>query len=592
MKKTISKSGSLYIQKSVRIGSKVSSRTVKKLGRIDELMKQFNMSREEVLAWADREIEKLEQLEKENPQKSVTITIPVTEAAQGKRPLKQTGYLFLQKVCYELGIDKICAEIAKSRQIHFDFPQIVLTMIYNRVLFPSSKRKCRLDSRFMVDPPVIAEQDTYRSLDILAENMTEILSSLYNNSNRVVKRNTEILYYDCTNFFMEIEHARGELSQYGVSKENRPNPIVQMGLFLDNDGIPFDMNINPGNQNETLSINKKTVSRIHRDFDVDHFIYCADAGLGSSAIRKAIQGVLKKNDFIITHSIKKMPEYLREWALDQSDQTWWFYRKPDSQGVMRTYKILFKDIDQSSENGIRYYRSRWAQTSDGREERYIVTYSPKYHNFQRQKRNEQIQRAHKKLEGQGIKKHKRANDGTRFIKETFITKEGEAAKKVVRETDYEKVAYEEQFDGFYCVATTLEWDEPRILSICAKRWKIEDCFRVMKTNFDARPVYLHRDDRIRAHFLICYMALMVFRILEKKLNRSCTSEELLKALRTMNYYDQFGQGYSYAYEPTELTGQLAQISGLELNKTFLTPARMKKVIRDSKKRKAVATNLS
>lgn len=583
MKKTISKSGIIYVQKSVRNGTKVSSKTVKKLGKIDELMTEMNMSRDEVLAWADAEIHKLEQEEQSSSLKQVTVSIPVKDSEIGTRPLKQAGYLFLQKVCYELRLDRICQSIADDRQIRFDFPAIVLCMVYNRILNPSSKRKCRLDSRFLLDPPVIAYQDIYRALDILAENMSDITLSLYKSSNKVVHRNTKILYYDCTNFFMEIEEARGELSQYGVSKENRPNPIVQMGLFLDEDGIPFDMNINPGNQNETLSVNKDTVKRINRDFEVDQFIYCADAGLGSNAIRKAVQGFFKKNDFIITHSIKKMPEHLQNWALDESDSAWWhFWRANPDTGKRERCRIQFKNIDQSSENGTRYFRSRWAKSADGRDEHYIVTYCPKYRAYQRAKRNVQVERAYKKAKQEGTKKKKRQTDPSRFIKETHITKDGESAETVVKEIDTDKIEKEERYDGYYCVATTLEWEESEILKVSSQRWEIEDCFRVMKTYFDARPVYLQKDDRIRAHFLICYIALMVFRILQKKLGKRFTCEEILDSLRTFRYYDLYDQGYSYAYEPSEVTRSLAALISPDLNKTYLTKAQMKKILKESK----------
>ncbi len=589
MKKTISKSGIIYIQKSVRIGSKVTSKTVKKLGRISDLMDEMNMTKDQVLAWADTECRKLEEEEKNDPKKQITITIPVEDSALGSLPLKQAGYLFLQKICYELHLDSICTHAAEGHQIRFDFPQIVLAMVYNRILHPSSKRRCRLDSRLLLEPVPIAHQDIYRSLDILAENMSEIILKLYRTSNKIIRRKTDILFYDCTNFFMEIEEIRGELCRYGVSKENRPNPIVQMGLFLDADGIPFDMCINPGNRNETLSVNKETIGRIQRDFEVDRFIYCADAGLGSSAIRKAVEGVFKRNSYIITHSIKKMADSLQEWVLDESDKEWWYYWKTGSAGSRQKYRTRFKEIDQSGSNSTRYFRSRWAKTSEGREERYIITYCPKYRAYQRSKRNAQIDRALKKAQQEGLKKKKRPNDPARFIKETPVTSEGEVATSLIKEIDLEKVAYEERYDGYYCVATTLEWEESEVLKVSAQRWQIEDCFRIMKTYFDARPVYLQKDNRIKAHFLICYIALMVFRILQKRLGPDYTCEEILTALRTFNYYEMYGQGYSYAYEPTPITRSLASSLSQDLNKTYLTAAQMKRIVRQSKRKKAVAT---
>lgn len=588
MKKVISPGGHIYIQESFRNGSKVSTRTIKKLGRIDRLMDEFHMTKAEVLAWVDQQLAELEAEKAASPD-SVIVKIPSGKAEKGSSPLKDTGYLFLQKICYELKLDKILDDIAQEHQFKFDLCGIALAMIYNRILNPASKRKCRLLSKNMIEPPVIGDQDIYRALDVLEENMNDILLQLYKNSNKVVKRNTRVLYYDCTNFYMEIEEARGELCQYGVSKENRPNPIVQMGLFLDEDGIPFDMNINPGNQNETLSVNQDTVKRITRDFEVDRFIYCADAGLGSSAIRKAVQGYFKNNDFIITHSIKKMPNTLKEWALDQSDQTWWYYWKTNPEtGEKTKYKIRFKNIKQTPDNSTKYFRSRWEVTKDGREERYIVTYCPKYKFYLQSKREELVKRAEKKTMNLGLKKRKRQNDCNRYVKETYMTSNGEVAEEVEREIDTEQISKEEIYDGFYCVATTLDWEESEVLDICHKRWQIEDCFRVMKTYFDARPVYLQKDGRIKAHFLICFIALMVFRILEKRMENRFTSTQLLEALRSIKHYDQFGQGYSYAYEVTDVSAALSETFNLELDENILTVGKMKKIIKASKKRTVVS----
>ena len=595
MKLTITKSGSIYIQKSVRSGKKVTSRTVKKLGRIQDLMKEMNMTEDEVRSWAKEQKKILEEQEATD-QKSLSVTVPVTQIPDNTYPLVDTGYLFLQKVCSALRIDQICRIIAEGRQFKFDLTTIVETLIYDRILHPSSKKRAMELSRTMIEPPDFSSHEVYRALSVLASNMDFILKSLYASSNRVIKRNTDVLYYDCTNYYFEIEQEKGDLRKYGVSKENRPNPLVQMGLYMDADGIPFSMNINPGNQNEIRSVDREEVAKIKRDFGVDHFIYCSDSALAPKSLRKTLTGIPLRCDYVVTQSIKKMSKARQDWAIDPDPDQWWYYWGKNSDGKRQKFRVKFKNIDQSPDNPNIYFRSRWFRDNKADngvyfDDRYIVTFSPKYKNYQRRLREEHVGRAEKKIKAQGNKPKKRQTDPTRLVKESYLTEEGELAENVQREIDEEKIAEEAKYDGYYCTATSLDWEEGRILGICARRFEIETCFREMKTTLEARPVYLQRDERIKAHFLICYMALLVFRILKKLLEEDFTTTEILDTLRNFRHYDLYGQGYSYAFHKTEVTDALTERLGLDFDKTVLSPAKMEKIIRDSKKEKIVAKNL-
>ncbi len=580
MKKTITQSGYIYIQKSVRVGNKTTSKTVKKLGNIQDRMEEFNMTREQVLEWVDSQIRQLEAQEALSSP-IVSVDIPIEKVPLDSHPLVDTGYLFLQKVCYQLKLDKICQKIADQRQFHFNFLNIILTLIYNQILHPSSKNRCRQLSQFMIEPPTIQDQEIYRALSVLCENQEAFLQALYKNTNQVIKRNTDVLYYDCTNFYCEIEQPKGDLRKYGVSKENRPNPIIQMGLFMDGDGIPFTMNINPGNQSEVKSIDKNTIKKINRDFEVNHFIYCSDAGLATQTIRKAILGLFHQNDYIVTQSIKKMSQEKQQWALNIDDEEWWYYWQTDPRtGKEQKYRLHFSQINQDSENSTRYFKSRWFRNEDGFDEQFIVTFSPKYKAYLQSLRAGQIERAEKKIKAKG---KKRPTDPERFIQEKHVTQNGEIANRIMRNIDHDQIEYEEKYDGFYCVATSLDWREEKILKILAQRFDIETCFREMKTYFKARPIYLQKDERIQAHFMICFIALLVFRILKKQLGKEFTSQEILDTLRNFRHYDLFDQGYSYAYSPNRVSEALVEISGLELDKTFIRKEQMKKIIEKSKK---------
>lgn len=579
MKKTITKAGNIYIQKTIRVGKKTTSKTIKKLGNIQTRMEEFNMTREQVLEWVDSQIRELEAQEALSSP-TTSITVPIEKASLNSYPLVETGYLFLQKICYELKLDTICQKIVDQRQFHFDFLNIILTLIYNQILHPSSKDRCRQLSQSMIEPPTIHDQEIYRTLSVLAQNQEDFLQDLYWNTNQVIKRNTDILYYDCTNFYCEIEQPKGDLRKYGVSKENRPNPIIQFGLFMDADGIPFTMNVNPGNQNEVKSIDKTTIKKINRDFEVKNFIYCSDSGLATKTIRKAILGLFHQNDYIVTQSIKKMSQEKQQWALNTDEDEWWYYWSTDSKtGKKQKYRLHFSQINQNPENTTRYFKSRWFRNEEGFDERFIVTFSPKYKAYLQSLRTSQVERAKKKIKTKG---KKRATDPERLIQENHLTQEGEMAEVVIKAIDYDQIEYEEKYDGFYCVATSLDGEEKKILDLCAKRYDIETCFREMKTYFNARPIYLQRDERIQAHFMICFMALLVFRILKKQLGDQFTSQEILDTLRNFKHYDLFGQGYGYAYSPNLVSESLVATSGLELDKTFIRQLEMKKIIAKSK----------
>lgn len=442
-------------------------------------------------------------------------------------------------------------------------------MIYGRIIFPSSKLATHKLSSTFIEQPDFDIQHVYRALDVIAKETDFIQSELYKNSLKISKRNSGILYYDCTNYFFEIEQESG-LKQYGYSKEHRPNPIVQMGLFMDGDGIPLAFNINKGNTNEQLTL-RPLEQKILSDFRLSKFVVCTDAGLASNDNRR----FNNKEDraFITTQSIKKLQKHLKQWALD-----------PEGWRLNTGKKIYnINELDEEKDIAKTFYKERWIK-ENGLEQKLIVTYSIRYRNYQREIRNAQISRAAKVIETNPSKiKKSNQNDYKRFIEKTNITSEGEIANKELYSIDGSLIAKEEMFDGFYAVCTNLEDDVSDIIKVNHRRWEIEECFRIMKSEFKARPVYLSRDDRISAHFTTCFLSLIIYRFLEKKLKDEFTTHEIIQGLRDMNFYEVIGEGYIPTYTRTDFTDALHEAFGFRTDYQILTLKNMKKILKETKK---------
>ena len=420
-----------------------------------------------------------------------------------------------------------------------------------------------------LEPPKYKLHDVYRALSVLAEESDYIQSEVYKNSNFLIRRNDHILYYDCTNYYFEIEQEEGD-KKYGKSKEHRPNPIIQMGLFTDGDGIPLAFSLFPGNQNEQKSL-KPLEQKVIGDFGCGKFIFCSDSGLASENNR--LLNHTMNRAYIVTQSMKKLSSEYKELALNRKG----FRRLSD-------HKLVDLDHLTDQDEAQLFYKEEPYSTRK-LEQRLLITYSPKYAAYQKKIREKQVERATSMLkEGNHKKTRKNPNDPARFIGKEAVTKDGEMAN-VLYYLDEEKIAQEARYDGFYAVCTDLFEDSPEdILKVSEGRWQIEACFRIMKTDFAARPVYLHRSERIHAHFLICFLSLLVYRLLEKNLNRNYTCEDILHTLQNFEFADVQGQGFMPIYESTKLTDELHKISGFETDYEFITKRKMKEIQKRSKQR--------
>ncbi len=574
MRVTTSKSKnseSFYITKGFINEKGVStSSVVRKLGTLNDLLKDHGPTRDDVMAWArEQAMLETEKYKKENEARTVLIPFHADRQLDyGRQRLYKGGYLFLQSVYYGLGFDRACRKIRERHKFRYDLNAILSDLIYTRILEPGSKRASYRAAMDYLERPSYEEHDVYRALDVLAEECDFIQAEAFKNSSFLTDRNDGILYYDCTNYYFEIEQEDGA-KKYGKSKEHRPNPIVQMGMFTDGDGIPLAFSIFPGNQNEQQSL-KPLERTVLQKFGHSKFIYCCDAGLGSEGNREFNH--MGERSFIVTQSIKKLPAEDREWALNGGG----FKRLSDDRPV---------DLSEIGEEKDGLFYKDCPYTTKKLHQRLIITYSPKYAAYQKEIRRRQVERAEKMVAaGKRKAERKNPNDPARFVGKMAVTKDGEAAG-IQYYLDEEKIAEEARYDGLYAVCTDLlDDDVAPILKVSEGRWRIEECFRIMKTDFEARPAFVRLENRIKAHFLTCFLALLVYRILEKKLGGGYTCEEILKTLREMDFADVEDQGYMPLYKRSKLTDVLHEVCGFRTDYQFITRQKMRGIQKRSKGR--------
>jgi len=606
-----SKDPTYFIQVGIRNGKKTTTKNIKRIGKYSELL----LITSDPLAYAKEQVLKFNQ---EYQEGRVDISFKVdfneklaaTTDTASKSALLNIGYFILQKIYHDLKVKDFFAGLKTSSKITFDCDTINRFLSFSRILDPKSKLGTFDRLGVYYEQPSFGYHQLLRFMDILVKNYDSYLEHLFLNSGSIVKRNTSVCYFDCTNYYFEsededdeyVDEATGEilkgLRRYGPSKEHRPNPIVQMGLFMDGNGIPISMCISPGSDNEqkcAIPLEEK----ITKMFKNKQFIYCADAGLGSLNIRK--YNSMGGRAFIVTQSIKKLSDKLQEAVFNDYDYQRLSNDAPITVKYMKEfdrfkkdnvslyndviYKIL--DVDTAVDVGLyeekifKNGKSKMVKSKAVLKQKIIVTFSRKMMEYQRHIRNAQIERAKNILNTRNVEEIKKGpHDVTRFIKRTSTGKDGEKASDqyLLNQSIIEE---EEKYDGYYAVATNLEDDAKAILEINSKRYKIEDCFRVLKTNFNARPVYHRNRNRIIAHFMVCYTALLIYRLLENKLDQygtHYTTEEILETLRNMNVMNTQDAFYTATYKGSQVCTSLNGVFGLGLDKKYYLPKELNKKI--------------
>lgn len=570
--------------KTIRVNGVNKTLPVKTFGSEKYICETYGVS--DAKAWAKEQVRLMNEAEADE---KASFLIPLDSTANlplNKQQRFNGGYLFLQDIYYELGLDKICRAISARHSFEYDLNAILSRLIYTRILYPSSKRNSFEESKRFIEQPNFELHDIYRALSVIAEESDYIQSRLFKNSSQLSTRKTGVIYYDCTNFYFEIEEAEDD-KQYGACKENRPLPIVEMGLFMDAEGIPIAFGISPGNENEQntmIPLEEKLIDR----FDMSKFVVCTDAGL-SSATNRFFNDYDKEDGsraFVTTQSIKKLKQHLKDWVLDTEG----WYLSGD------TSKTLYSlnDLDNEKDKNKIFFKSRWIKEkstvkTDGKsksviiEQQLIVSYSIKYRDYLRSIRNRQVSRAESMIaSGSREINRKRQTDPKRFIKTYYATSDGEMANISASFIDKELISAEEMYDGFYAVCTNLEDTPESIIKINKRRWEIEECFRIMKSDFEARPVYVKRQDRILAHFITCFISLIIYKYLEKKLGEKYTINQILSTVQEMDFIKYEGKGYQPVYTRTEVTDALHEAFGFCTSKQIVPTSKMRNICSQTK----------
>lgn len=546
-----------------------------KLGKASEICERYGCADAE--AWARQKLKEVNDSLKDGKVPVAVNYNPDKKIEEGNWKSVHCGHMVLLPLYNKLGLTQFSAEVSERYRFKYDFADILRKLVMCRILFPDSKRATRECLNDFVDSPDFSLDDIYNFLAVLSKEITPLQKSLYEATKNELSRRTGVIYYDCTNYYFEIER-EDRLRRYGKSKEHRPNPIVQMGMFMDTDGLPLAFCINPGNTNEQQTI-KPLEEILANEFNLSEFVVCTDAGLAS--IDNRIYNTTEGRNYIVTQSIPQLPKLMREWALEKKG----WRRLGDIEDV--TYDI--SEINLENEKNHLYYRERWFKENrsgvKAYEERLIVTFSPKYALYQRQLRAQHIDKALSMIKRKSEKSRQTQQDPRRLISTIKYTNDGEEAQNTVMTLDQELIEKEKAMDGLNCIATRLEDTVSDILHVNGFRNEIEHLFRVTKTEFDARPVYLRREDRIRAHFAICFVALLLLKAFQKQVNEGLdednhySTEQIISALAGMDYNVVRGTGYVPAYTATTLRTRCCETANLPINREIVLNRKMRQYLK-------------
>ena len=551
------------------INGKRTTKIFEKLGNQNQVEERFGK---------ENTIDKIKEYINELNTESKEIIIkkefdPNKRISHGIKRNFNVGYLFLEKLYNQLNFKNICDSISNKYKFKFNLNEILSYLIFARIIYPSSKLETFKQCQNFIKQPSFKLHDEYRALSYIADNMDFIQESMFNNSKNIIDRNAKVIYYDCTNYFFEIDN-EDDLRKYGISKEHKPNPIVGMGLFMDGDGLPLSCNIYPGNQNEQKTLIPEE-TKIVNDFKLENtkIILCTDAGLASDEIKK--YNIKDGRGFVITQSLKKLKDEYKEQIFDSSN-----WRIPND--LKHSYNL--EDI-QNDENlkekhyETLFYKIIQTETKSVKQD-LIVTFCFKYFDYNRNIRNSQIERAKNSIETNNVtRKGKNQNDYRRFIETYNSTDTGEVAENTTYMINQELIDEEAKYDGYYALTTNLVGDINEIFKIVKGRWEIEESFRIMKSDFLARPVNLSREDRIKAHFMTCFISLFIYRLLEKKLDYKYTTSQILSTLKSMNVLEHKGLGFEPEYERTQLTDDLHDIFNFNTDLEIISYKKMKKIFK-------------
>ena len=557
-----------YIQTTYRKrDGRLSSKTVKKLG--NETFIRENYGVEDAEAWAQEELERMRQAAREEKQ-GLVVELHPDRLIDGSERIFNGGDIFIEQVLSRLGLRAICKDISARHRIRFDLGDYLTRMVCSRILQPGSKLSDYINGSRFIERKDLRLENFYRSLDIMGADMNTMQGEIYRHSLKNIGRNTGVIYYDCTNVFFETE-TDDDFRKYGHSKENRPNPLVQIGMFMDMDGLPLGMCVSPGNTSEQKTL-QPLEEVLAEKFGLSKFVVCTDGGLGSRDNRR--YNVTEDRNFITVQSLKKLSAHYQEWATDPDR---WHLRprlKDDAQTRCKSvYNLGEIDLDEYAED-VFYKECLTDETAF--DEHLVVTYSRKYDLYQKQLRAQQIQRAITKINRGEIRRPKSPSDCRRFMKDTYFDAKGNPLEVITAAVlDQEQIDAEARFDGFNALATGLDDDPCTIIRVNSWRWEIEECFRVEKSDLDMRPVYVRAPQRIAAHFFVCFIALLVLKIMQKQLPEEYPVSRIRETLSAMNLTKLEGFGYIPSFNQTPLATAIQEMMKIHIDRQINTPAQIR-----------------
>lgn len=565
-----------YIQTTYRKkDGRLSSKTVKKLGNESFIKENYGVDDAE--AWARAELERMRQAAREQSQ-GLVLELHPDRLTGGDERIYNGGDIFIERAASLLGLRDLCGKIDASRRHRFSLGDYLMRMVSSRILHPGSKLSDFINGSRFIEDKGLRLENFYRSLDVLTSEMDSIQGGIYRHTIGTIGRSTGVVYYDCTNVFFEIE-TDDDFRKYGHSKENRPNPLVQIGLFMDMDGLPLAMCVNPGNTPEQKTL--QPLEEVLADkFGLSRFVVCTDGGLGSRGNRRF--NVTGDRNFITVQSLKKMSAHYQDWAT--APEGWRLRPRLEGDAATRcrqTYNLGEIDLDEYVDD-VFYKECLTDETAF--EEHLIVSYSRKYDLYQKQLRAQQIQRAVTKINRGETRRPKSPNDCRRFMKDTYFDSKGNPLEPITSAAlDMGQIEREQRFDGFNALATSLDDDPCEVIRVNSWRWEIEECFRIEKSDLDMRPVYVRNPERIKAHFFICFIALLILKVMQRQLGAQYPAGQIRKTLSEMNLVKLEGFGYIPAFNNTPLTEAIQEQAKIHINRQINTTAQIRAAYRAARK---------
>lgn len=570
----------IYVLESFRDKTgKSTTRRVEILGSEEEIEKKHGCP--DGLEWAKAYVARLNEEKKLSKEKIKVELSPSERINPGEQVSYDCGDLLLLPLYNRLGLPQVCEGIVRGTKVKYDLNEILEALVILRLLCPCSKLSSFGLGKKRVRKMTCDLEDIYRALSLLSAHIDDIQAAVWENSQKIIRRDTRVVYYDCTNYYFEIEDndpvgkdprhpGRPEgIRRRGKSKEHRPNPIVQMGLLMDADGIPLSFIIFPGNESEQPSL-QEIEEMIADKFGLNEFVISTDAGLSSEDNRR--YNMTEGREYIAVQSLPKLPEDDQKMALDPHG--WHIaFRDPKLGSVCPddperdTFNL--DEINLEAERHTKFYKeiivnkAIGGKKSTARPERVIVTYCHDFALYLRHKRQERIKAAENIIKKRQTKSRQSQQDPRHYVSTAYVTKDGEIAEHISMSLNTEAIEDEARFDGFYAYGTSLDDDAVDVLRARSFHHEIEHLFRTTKSFLDARPVYLQRADRIRSHFLICFLSMVILKILHKQLDMpDVPIDRLIATIRDFKLGYIRGAGYIPLFERNELTDRLQEINGI------------------------------